>query len=151
MFPISVTGHFLSSLNIISKLKIDKNRNKTILICFLNIFFLFKYDIFIINKGYVYRSIIFNIAAINFFILFSLIPFENIRNKLIIFFIRTLTNYTGGIYYVHMIVKRNLNQQINLINNKTVYGCILIYLISYSICFIGIKIFGKTIMRNLFC
>ena len=151
MFPISVAGLSISSLYIISKLKIDKKRNKAILICFLNIFFLFKYDIFIINKGYVYRSIIFNIAAINFFILFSLIPFENIRNKLIIFFIRTLTNYTGGIYYVHMIVKRNLNKQINLINNKTVYGCIIIYLISYFICFIGIKIFGKTIMRNLFC
>ena len=151
MFPISVTGLFLSSLNIISKLKIDKNRNKAILICFLNILFLFKYDIFIINRGYVYRSILFNIAAINFFIFFSLVPFEKIKNKFVITFIKIITKYTGGIYYIHMIVKKNLYKKIDLINNKTVYGCIIIYLISYFICFIGIIIFGKTIIRNLFC
>jgi len=151
MFPISVTGLFLSSINIISKLKIDKYRNKAILICFLNILFLFKYDIFIIKRGYVYRSILFNIAAINFFIFFSLIPLEKITNKLVITFIKIITKYTGGIYYIHMIVKKKLDKQIDLINNKTVYGCIIIYLISYFICFIGITIFGKTIMRNLFC
>ena len=151
MFPISVTGLFLSSLNIISKLKIDKIRSKAILISFLNILFLLKYDIFIIKKGYVYRSIIFNIAAINFFIFFSLVPFENIRNKFVNTFIRTITKYTGGIYYIHMIIRNILDKQIALINNKTVYGCIIIYLISYFTCFCGIKIFGKTIMKNLFC
>jgi len=148
MFPIAVTGLSFSSLNIISKL--EKLRIKAILISFLIIIFLFKYDIFVIKTGYLYRSIIFNIAAINLFILFSLIPFEKIKNNIIISIIINITKNTGGIYYIHAIVKANLYILIKSINYKTFFGCIIIYLISYFICFIGIKICGKTIFRNLF-
>ena len=149
MFPIAVTSISVSSMNLFIKLK--KNRNRNIFICFLNIFFLIRYDIFIIKKGYVYRSILFNLAAINLFFGFALINFEKIDKTIIIIFIKIITRYTGGIYYIHWIVMRNLKNKIGHIKNKTIQGCLIIYVLSYIICFFGIKIFGKTKLRNLFC
>ena len=148
MFPIAVTSLSISSKNLLKKLK--KNRYKSILICFINIFFLIKYDIFIIKRGIVYSSILFNIAAINFFFAFSLIGFEKIENKNFIKIIKFITQYTGGIYYVHWIIKKNLEKIIMLINNKTFKGCIIIYFLSYIICCLGMKIFKKTKFKNLF-
>ena len=117
MFPIAVAGLSISSMNLLIELK--KYRNRAIFICFMNIFFLIKYDIFIIKNGYVYRSILFIIAAINFFFGFALIDFNNINNR-IIKIIKYITKYTGGIYYIHMIVMKNLRKKIKVINNRTV-------------------------------
>jgi hypothetical protein len=61
-----------------------------------------------------------------------------------------ITNYTGGIYYLYIVVLNIFKNKILFIGNKTMFGGFTIYLISYFICFIGERIFGKTKLKNLF-
>ena len=41
------------------------------------------------------------LVSTSLFILFGLIPLDKIKNNIIIFIIRQLTSYTGGIYYLY--------------------------------------------------
>ena len=97
-----------------------------------------------------YSGIELNIPAIGLFGIFYIIPLEKIKNKKIIAFISIITNYTGGIYYIHMKINSYLRKKILFINNNNLSSSILIYIISYFLCFIGMKIFGKTKLKNLF-
>ena len=38
------------------------------------------------------------------------------------------TNFTGGVYYLHLIVKKLLRYKILIIKNGTFLGCNLIYI-----------------------
>ena len=151
MFPIAVSALFFSSINIIIKLKFF--RIKVLLFSFIIIYFLIKkYETLLIIRGYTYQDIIYIIGASQFFICFALFPFEYIKNKNIIKFLLKITRYTGGIYYIYFNFVRNYAKKINLIKEKTtIIDCLIIYLISYFICFIGMKIFGKTKFKYLFC
>ena len=147
IIPFAVIGLLFGSINLIEKFK--KYRFKIIYLCFFNLYFLFKYHLFKNIKGFFYPGIIPGIGGIFLFILFSLIPLENIQNKTIISICKCISNYTGGIYYFHIII-RNYMRILSKFITKSFYGSIVIYLINYLLCFIGIKIFGKTKLKYLF-
>ena len=146
MLPIAVTGLVLGSINIISK--IEKNRKKSILLIIMFIFLILNFDIFIRPKGFLYPGILLNIGAILLFSCFGIL-FIDISNSNLIFFISKITNYTGGVYYLHTVI-RNIIIKISLIKNREYSGAIIIYIICYLICLTGNQILGKTKLKYLF-
>ena len=148
VIPFTLTGLILSSFDIISKFK--KYKYEINLINIIILYFIINYYYnFNHFYGLRYRGINLNLGAISIFIIFLLIQIE-IKNGIIKSFFEIITNYTGGIYYLHMIMKDYLNKRILIIKNRTFLGGFLIYLYSYFICFIGNKIFGKTKLKFLF-
>ncbi len=107
-------------------------------------------SIFIIqNKSkfyYIYIQFIINIL----FIFLSFLPFDSIKRRNIILVIKQITSYTGGIYYLHMQVRFNILKNSFLIKKADFISCINNYLICYSFCFIGSKIFKNTKLKYLF-
>lgn len=148
VFPFSITGLLFASINFIENLK--NKRLNAIIFSFLNILFISKYQTFIIIKGFFYPGIIQNIGAIFLFIFFSLISFDFFQKSFIISIIKHISNFTGGIYYFHPIIYEYLKINLSFIKNKEIYGSLIIYLISYMLCFFGMKIFGKTKLKFLF-
>lgn len=140
-------GITFGSLKIITILK--KYRKRVIFFC-IYILYLLRDFLFIINLYYL-KCIIFGIGASSLFIIFSILPFENIKNEKYIKIIKNITNYSGGIFYLHLKVKEILNNEILIIKNGTLLGCLLIYIICYLISFFGVKIFGKSNLKYLFC
>ena len=141
-------GITLGSLKSITNLK--NYRKRTILFC-LFILYSIRDFLIIINIFYYLCCFIFGIGAMAIFHLFSMITLEYIKNKKFIAFITYATNYTGGIYYLHIKVKEILNNRMILIKRGTLIGCFFIYIICYLICFFGIKTFEKTNLKYLFC
>ena len=90
------------------------------------------------------------LISICIFISFAMFPSEKIKNKIIIKVIKQIISYTPGITFIHIILANYISKYIIFIKKKTVLGCVIIYLISYLISFIGSLIFGKTKLRHLF-
>ena len=147
MIPFSVFGFFASSgiMKFLRKYKI-----KVFLSFIYIIYFLLNYNIFIKFKGYGYHGVERFFLSISIFITFGMFPSEKIKNKIIIKVIKLITNYTAGIYYIHIAIDRYIESYIISIKKKTMKGCIILYLICYFISFIGSLIFGKTKLRHLF-
>jgi surface polysaccharide O-acyltransferase-like enzyme len=125
MIPFNVTGMLLCHLNIV-----DKLRNKkfyVIGICIIIIYFLLQFGIFTNINGIRYPGIRLNVAGITLFILFYALPIEYIKNIYLVKFILFITNYTGGIYYLHSIFLYYLKKKIIFIKNKTFTGTIIIF------------------------
>ena len=148
IIPISVTGFYIASIKLIEKLQ--KYKYSNLYLCLNSLFFLIKYHSFNDAKGFNFQGIIKNLCSVLLFIFFTLLPFENLKNKLVISVIKHITSYTGGIYYIHIIARNYLKKNIRCINKGTFYGAILIYILCYIICYIGNKIFGKTQLKHLF-
>ena len=102
--PFSVFGCLFSSINILSEIK-NYSLYSSIYFNFIFsfiMFILFKYDIFINHAGFRYPDILLNSFASNvLFLLFGSMRFDKIGNEKFIFFVRNLTKYTGGIYYLN--------------------------------------------------
>jgi hypothetical protein len=140
----SSIGITLSSLIDINNLR--KKKKKVMFFSLISVY-LIKDFAFIKNKFYYLRCTINGIAAISFFIFFSVI---SISNKKIISLILIITNYTGGVYYLHLILWKILRRKLQIFNKKTLFGCFFNYIMCYFICFVGDKIFGKTNFKYLF-
>ena len=140
-------GITFGSLNILTIVK--NYRKRVIFFCLYILYFL--RDFLIIIKLFYLRCIIFGIGASVIFILFSILPLENIKNKTITFLIKNITNYSGGIFYLHMKIRHLLNNKILVIKNRTLLGCFLIYIICYFISFFGTKFFVNSNLKYLFC
>ena len=148
IIPFSVIGLSFGAIKLIHIL--EKYRVRTILISFLFLIFIFKYDLFMTIKGFYYPGIIHNFGGILLFINFSLIPFHNIKNKILVLFIKIITSNTGGIYYFHPLVRDILKFYFKSFKIKGIFRTIFIYICCYLISFIGLKIFGKTKLKYLF-
>ena len=94
------------------------------------------------KKLYFLDCIINGIAAISFFIHFSIIP--DLNNKLLISFISNITNNTGGVYYLHNIIWKILSRKMNIFKRKTLNGCF--FNILYVILFV---LWEKKLLENL--
>jgi len=137
------TGFFFGSITIL-------NRN----IKFKSIIILLSYIGSIFCKylnnnkkfDYIYTQFIINII----FIFSSILPFNLIKNRIIILIINQITSYTGGIYYLHYEIKHRTFNDIYLIKKGNFFSCIIIYLICYLFCFLSFKIFKKTKLKYLF-
>ena len=146
--PLATSGLIISSIGLISK--VNKIRIKCFFISLILIYMIFKFKIFCNIKGFGKQGLIHNFGGLSFFIIFSLFPLNNFKKKTLKNIINCITNFTAGIYFLHIIVYKILIYNINLIKKKTIFGCIIIYLISYLISFIGYIIFKKTKIRYLF-
>ena len=124
-------------------------RKRVVFFCIYSLYFI--HDFLEILKHFYYlKCIIIGIGAIIIFILFSILPLENIENAQINKIIINITNYTGVVYYLHLKIKQFLENKIIIIKNGTFIGCIFIYIICYFICFLGIKFLRKTNLKYLF-
>ena len=149
-FPIAITAFLLYSYDIPNKLK--KVRNKTIFYCILGNYFIYKYKIFmditIYGRKYNYNGFDKNIFALLSFIGFYLIPIDFLNSNKLNLFIKLATNYTQGIYCVHTTIAYYATKLFHL--KRNLYGCIIIYILSYLISFLGTKISFNTRIKFLF-
>ena len=149
MMPVSVIGLTFGAKNIMYILK--NQYIKHIIIQVFLLYYVINLDIFREHQGFLYQPIEKNtIGAINLFIIFSIFPFENVLNQRIIDIIKIFSNHTGGIYYLHAFSQFYLGKKIIFVKNKTLFGCFIIIIFCYFICFFGNKLFKKTILTNLF-
>ena len=146
VFPFCISGYIIGSLDIIKHLK--KYRIKTFYTIISVLFISIKFNIFVNIKGFFYEGIKLHIISIIIFIFFVLNPFEKaiyIKNIIIL-----VTNYTSGIYYLHIPIWKYLSNYFLLIKKGTLLSCIIIYLTCYFISLIGILFIGKTKLKHLF-
>ena len=147
--PHSITGFFLSSIDIMKLIK--KKKINVFLVSIIILVIISKYEIFGELKSFKYGGIRLNIAAFCIFIIFSLLPSKIFNINLLNKFIMQITKYTGGIYFTHYLIgKGYLCRSIYYVKKGTFLGCIFIYLISYIVSLIGNKILGKTKFKHLF-
>lgn len=143
------TGFYLAYIQILNKLY--KFRRRVIIISIAIIIIFLKYYYIIFSRiHYFYHAIVKNIFVCLLFILLSLIPFDNINHYYLNIYLFKLTNYTGGIYYLHAIIGRIFRKNISINKNNTFMGCMLIYIVCYLLCVIGNFIFKKSFVKYLF-
>ena len=149
MLPLSITGLILSSFKFLSILK--KNRKTNFLFFITILYLIYNFIVFNKFKGFLYNGIENNIESICLFITFSLIPFEEIKNIKIQFLIRTISSYTGGIYYFHQILVEIIRTKIAKVSINPIYApiyaCFLIYIFGYLICLLGAKVFKNNKLK----
>jgi len=132
-------GFYLFSINIIEKT--NKYKIKIIIIC---LFILF---LCINSKLSFYLIIINSLTSTSLFILFLIIPFPTLNNTIFIKIIKQLANYSAGIYYLHNQIQYLLDY---FIKSRTIFACLINYLLCNLICFFGLKIFKKSNLRFLY-
>ena len=147
MFPIAVTGLSFGSYEILKKLK--KYKIKTIIFDCIFFYFIYNYNIFGYFRGFIFKGFKNNVGGICLVIFFSLLPIEKINNKIIIYIIRTISKYSGGIYYYQKIIYYFLCRIIYL-RYRYFLTCFIIYISGYLVCFIGTKIFRNNKIKYLF-
>jgi len=147
--PFTSTGFILGNfkiLNIIANYKIQ-----TLILCILIFGFLEKYHIFApIKHNNSYNGFLFNIKSICLVFVFSLFPSNKINNIKIRKILKHISNYTEGVYYLHIHIILYFKDFIKPIKNGTLFGLFIIYLICYFISFIGMQLFRNTKFKYLF-
>lgn len=147
MMTIALVGFLLSSIKMLNFLKNHKIKSicftlaAFILIIYLNIFF---------SNYYFLEGIYLILGSIFLMIPFAFMPLNKITNMKFIFLIKQWTSYTAGIYYLHIKVHKYFGKNLIIMRDGTLMGCAFNYLICYSICFFGMKIFRRTKFKYLF-
>ena len=151
-FPHAITGFYISSINLMTILK--NNIRITIINSLVILLFITKFNVFSSIHTFKYGGIRLNIGAICIFFIFFLFPIRKIQNEFLIKIIIKLTNYTGGIYFVHCIIGKGLILKgifiILKFKRHTLFECIIVFIISYIVCLFGTKVFGRTKFKHLF-
>ena len=146
--PNAVIGFSLANYDLI---KIMKNNRIISLYLLMILIIITRYNIFSDLKTFKYGGIRLNIAAFCIFIIFYLIPFQKINNKIFISLIIKITNYTAGIYFTHVLFGKGYLCKFLIFAKKgTLLRCIIIYIISYCACHVGSKLSRKTKFKHLF-
>ena len=135
MFPLSVTGFILAHFEIIKHLEKYRYKSFILSLMFFNLIPKIKvpYEFY---GGIAYPGIKINILSVYLIFIFSLFLTENISNKLINKNIKVILNYTGGIFYLHWSIIGYFRPLIKPIKSRTIFGCFIVYLVCYIICFI---------------
>ena len=147
-FPFAVTGYTIGYYKVLDI--INKHKIKTFVLSILIYNLIADYFIFKRIKGELYYGANLNIQSICLVFIFSLFPSDIATNNVIRKFLIFITNYTGGIYYLHVPLRMYLKDYSVNIKNGTFLGLIMTYIIIYIICFVGMLIFGKTPLKYLF-
>lgn len=147
-FPNSLCGFFIASFKITNILK--NHIIKTIIICNSILLFISVYRFNNKLLSFKYAGIRLNIAAICIFLIFFYLPFNKINNVKIKKILDKITNYTAGIYFIHYLIGKGYAMKIILGNKiENIFGCLIIYLISYISCFFLDKLIGNTNLKHL--
>ena len=148
-FVFTFTGFYLASIRFIHKLY--KYRYISIICSMISLYVYIKYYTPFFRKvTFFYKGIIRDILVTFFFIIFSMLPFDKINNNYIYTFLNKITSYTGGIYYIHVKAGEISENYIYLIRIRSFKGCVILYLICYSTCFLGAFILKKFHFKYLF-
>ena len=148
VIPVSISGLVIASLSLV---KIIKNYYKNALfISSVSLFFIFKLNIFSAFQGFAFSGFIFNLGSFFSFIIFYLFPFNFIKSKLFSSILYQITKYTQGIYSLHFIFHGTLHSKINILKDGSFNRCLMIYIFSYVISFIGEKLTKKSKLVYLF-
>lgn len=148
MLPLASTGLIFGSYGAINFIQNNSKKSLILLIIIYNL--INKYHVFANQRNGNYYGIDLNIKAICIISIFSLFPSEKIHNQYLKKFLTTITNYSGGIYYLHLSIKYFFNPYFKDIKNGTFFGIIINYNICYLICFFGMLLFRKTTLKYLF-
>ena len=148
-FIFVYTGYFFGSINLINKLY--KIRIISIIFSFSFIYIFIKnFDLIFSKVSPFYKGLVQELFVFNIFIFFAMIPFDKINHKYLNSILDTLTNYTGGIYYLHVKMGNYFRAFIYKGKRIDFEGCLKIYLYCYIICFMGNIIFTNHYLRFLF-
>jgi len=151
-FPHAITGFYISSNNLMKLLK--NNIRNTITNSIIILIFITKLKVFLDIDTFKYGGIRLNIGAICFLFIFFFFPSKKIKNEFLIKIIIKLTNYTGGIYFLHILIGRGYILKkiftILTIKRHTIFHCITVFIISHILCLFGTKLFGRTKFKHLF-
>ena len=146
--PYAVTGFALGYYKIIEIL--HNHKIKTFILSAIIYKIIADYYIFRRIKGLNFQGINLNIQSICVIFIFSLFPSDKIKNIYIQKFLIIITNYSAGVFYLHISIKDYFSYYFDDIKNGTFKGMFINYFICYFICFFGMKIFGKTPLKYLF-
>jgi surface polysaccharide O-acyltransferase-like enzyme len=148
LLPFAVTGFFICELNIIHKLNYYKLNTFIISLFIYNLISTF--NVFTNFKGIAYYGVKLNILSLCITFIFAIITLENVKNKYLINFILIISNYNGGIFYLHQLIHHYFQNLIIDVKKGTFFSLFIIYFLSYIICFLGEMTFGKTKAKFLF-
>ena len=149
MIPCGTIGFTLGFYNIIHYFQ--KRKIKTLFFSIMIFNILNNYNIFVTQPAELYYGINRNINALCIIFIFSLFPYNNFKNEYLKKILKLITNYSAGIFYLHISIKQFFIPYFEDVKNGTFFGVIINYLICYFICFCGMLIFGKTFIKYLFC
>ena len=139
-YKCGLIGFFLSLIKIIEKHK----TKKYLLLCIFIIFLWIEIN----NNNF--KRILKNFFSIFLILFFSSIPFNKLKFS-IFSFIKQISSYTGGIYYIHLFVYSLLKKYISFIfNSGNMFMFMILYFLCYFICFIGSKLCKNNKLKYLF-
>jgi len=144
-FAIAAAAFSFSSSNLL--IIFLSNRKKYLFFCLFFLYLITNYNVFSYLSGFSSAGIIKNIYSFCSFNIFYLLPFEILNDK-ILYFIKQITKFTQGIYCLHFLIEYYLKAIFN--KKGSLCDCIILYIISYFLSFIGFKIFSKTKLKYLF-
>ena len=147
--PYAITGFTLGYYKTFDILK--KTRIKSLILSMIIFKVTMDYNIFSYVKSVAFQGVKLNIQSVCVIFIFSLLPFDKIKNDIVLKFLTLITKNTAGVYYLHIPIHSYFADYIVDIKRGTFYGSIITYLICYVICFFGTLIFGKTPIKYLFC
>ena len=139
-YKLGLISFFLSSIKIFEN-KITKNY------LLFYIFIFFSMIINDINTIKVFDKYLFSILLI---LIFTSIRFEKLKISTYTF-IKQISSYTGGIYYIHAFINSLLKSYVSvefILGN--IFMCIIHYILCYFICFIGYKLSKNNFLKYLF-
>ena len=149
LLPIAVIGCTFSFINILSKIKDCSIYFYLILLYIL--FILFEYDLFVwVSEFRFSTTLLFASASTSLFLLFGSLSFESLENQKIIYIIRYITKFTGGIYYIHPIYLDYLVKISLFFYKRSYISACIIYIMCYFSCFLGSKLFKHSKLKYLF-
>ncbi len=148
MIPFAVTGFTLSSLKVLRKL--EKYKFNSFIFSLITYYLIHSYNIFSKSSGAVYNGLKLNVSSVCEIIIFSLFSLNNIRNNKLKTFLLHATNYSGGIFYLHQAIQFFFKNIIYDIKKGSLLGILIIYFITYLICFFGNFIFKNYKVKYLF-
>ena len=144
----SITGFFRGSFNLL--IIIQKKYKLKVLLFSPILIYILK-----VHKKFYYlcpqiNCLRIDILIVLIFIVFGSLPFDSIKSDNLIAFFKKITSFTGGVYYMHLFIYDILSTFLEVIRNRSINSCIIIYLICYSISLIFSNIFKTTKIKYLF-
>ena len=140
-FPIAVTALTFNKINIFKYLEYYRYRVLLTVIAILPFLFI---------NGFpnTYEGIDKNLFSLLAFLLFYLLPLNKYLNKSLKSIIYIITNYTNGIYCLHIIIKNFIKREFKC--SFSLFDTFIIYITCYIISFLGTKIFINNKIKYLF-
>ena len=124
IIPFAVTGFTLNSMKLLNIL--EKYKFNSICFCLLIYVLIQDYEVFRKFFGVAYNGIKLNILSLCLVIIFSQFPSKRIKNKYLVTFLKIMTNYSAGTYYLHRVVQLFFKYIFSDIKNGTFCGILLI-------------------------